>query len=293
LFLPDSCRGPAAENQGVDGRRWRVCTGAVVVAIAAAGLTLVARGPQPAAASEWRVGNTRTAALFGDSLAQEAEADFVYIARLSGYAVEVHAAGGTAPCDWLGDLAELVARPAAERPSVAVIQFTGNNFTACMRPDGTEPSADVTVADYQRDATTFVTSLLGAGIRPVFALAPAVNHPSLVPQINALWQTLAGEYPGVGVVDAGAPVEGGGGTFSALLPCESWEHAAQGCWEGEVIVRAPDGTHFCPTEAHTVNGVVGVCNVPSPGAVRYALGLAEALETVPGSAAGPGSAGGP
>ena len=55
------------------------------------------------------------------------------------------------------------------------------------------------------------------------------------------------------------------GRSPQLLPCESWEHAAQGCWEGQVIVRAPDGTHFCPDEAHTVNGVVGVCDVPSPG----------------------------
>jgi len=258
-----------------------VCTAAVAGALAVGVLAPMARRPAPAAATEWRIGNTRTVAVFGDSLADEAGADFVYIAALSGYAAELHVAGGTAPCDWLGDLAELVARPAAERPTVAVIEFTGNNFTACMRPDGMAPSADETVADYQRDATTYVTSLLGAGVRPVFALAPAVDHPSLVPQINALWRSLAGEYPGVGVVDAGAPVEGPEGTFSQFLPCESWEHAAQGCWEGQVIVRAPDGTHFCPDEAHTVNGVVGVCDVASPGAVRYALGMAEALEPTP------------
>jgi len=261
-----------------------VCAGAM----AAAALLPVSR-VAPAAASQWEVLNTTpSVALFGDSLAQEAGADFVYAARLAGYGSELHVAGGTAPCDWLGDLAELVARPVAERPSVAIIEFTGNNFTPCMRPNGVAPSPTDTVADYQRDGTTFVTSLQAAGVRPVFALAPAVNHPSLVPEINDLWQTLAAQNPGVGVIDAGAVVEASDGSFSEMLPCQPWEHAPQGCWEGQVIARAPDGTHFCPNESHTVNGVVGVCTVPSPGAVRYAMGLARALDqSTAGSADGP------
>jgi len=250
-------------------------------AIALVALASLAGAPASAETSGTPAAGTPRVALFGDSLSQEAGADFVYAARLAGYSAEVHAAGGTAPCDWLGDLAELAARPVAERPSVVIIEFTGNNFTACMRPDGTVPSDADTLTHYEHDATTFVTSLLAAGVRPVFALAPAVNHPSLVPFTNDLWRTLASEYPGVGVVDAGAPVESPDGTFASMLPCAPWEHAAQGCWEGEVIVRAPDGTHFCPTESHTVNGVVGVCDVPSPGAVRYAMGLARALDAPP------------
>jgi hypothetical protein len=219
----------------------------------------------------------RSVALFGDSLSYEAAGDFTFAAALDGYATETHVLGGTAPCDFLADLEALAARPSEDRPSVAVIEFTGNAFTPCMEPDGTMLSHDEILAAYARDGATFITTLLDAGVRPVFAIAPAINHPSLAPQINSLWRQLAGEYPGVDVVDAGATVDSSDGSFSATLPCASWEHAPQGCFLGRVIVRAPDGAHFCPTLTQTVNGVVGVCTVPSPGAVRYAMGLAEAL----------------
>jgi hypothetical protein len=261
----------------VDGRRILVWLGAALVAPAAA-LAVV---PGAAAASQWRIGNERRAALFGDSLSYEASSDFTFLARLDGYAVEAHVDGGTAPCDRLGDLAELAARPPSERPAVAVIEFSGNAFTPCMRPTGAMPSDDDIVAAYQRDGATFITTLLGAGIRPVFALAPAVGHASLVPQINDLWRALAAQYPGVAIVDAGAPVEMGDGSFTHTLPCGQWEGAAQGCDGNLVVVRAPDGAHFCPTETQTVDGVVGICPVPSPGAVRYAMGLALGLDAAP------------
>ncbi len=241
---------------------------------AAAGWHVVHPRPVPQASV---AADVRRVALFGDSLSDEAAGPFVFAAALDGYVAETHVGGGTAPCDWFDDLDALVARPAPQRPAVAVIEFTGNAFTGCMQPAGTMPAASDIVAAYQRDATTFVTALLGAGVRPVFALSPAIDHASLVPQINALWRQLAAQFPGVGVVDAGATVDASDGSFAATLPCAPWEGAAQGCYLGRVIVRAPDGAHFCPTVTHTVNGVVGVCPVPSPGAVRYAMGLAEAL----------------
>ena len=252
----------------------------IIVALVA-GLGALAGVAPGAGASQWRVGNERRAALFGDSLAFEAAGDFVFSARLAGYGVETHVFGGTAPCDWLGDLAELAARPPAERPAVALIEFTGNAFTSCMRPGGATLSDDEIVAAYERDGATFVTGLLGAGIRPVFALAPAVDHVSLVPRINDTWRSLAATYPGVAVIDAGIPVEAPDGSFARTLPCAGWEGPAQGCANGEVVVRAPDGTHFCPTETLIIDGVVGMCPVASPGAVRYALGLAEGLNAAP------------
>jgi hypothetical protein len=264
--------------------RWRIAvlTGVVAAVVAAAPAT-------GASAAGWHVvhpGSAQRAsapapprvALFGDSLSDEAAAPFVFAAALQGYVADTYVAGGTAPCDWLPDLDALVAQPAPQRPRVAVIEFTGNAFTSCMQPLGTMPAANDIVAAYARDGATFITTLEAAGVRPVFALSPAIDHPSLAPQINALWHQLAAQYPGVGVVDAGATVDASDGTFTQTLPCAPWEGAAQGCFFGRVIVRAPDGAHFCPTETHTVNGVVGVCPVPSPGAVRYAMGLVEALK---------------
>jgi hypothetical protein len=261
----------------VDGKRIPAWLGATLVVLFAA----LVGAPGTATAAQWRVGNERRAVLFGDSLSYEASSDFTFLARLGGYGVEAHVNGGTAPCDWLGDLAELVALPPSERPAVAVIEFSGNAFTPCMRPGGAAPSDADIVAAYQRDGTTFLTTLLSAGVRPVLALAPAVDHPSLIPQINDLWRSLAAQYPGVAVADAGAAVEADGGSFTRTLPCGPWEGPAQGCDGTVVVVRAPDGTHFCPTETQTVDGVVGVCPVPSPGAVRYAMGLAEGLDAAP------------
>jgi hypothetical protein len=269
--------GRRTDNVVVDGRRIPAWLGATLVVVLAA----VVGAPGTATAAQWRVGNERRAVLFGDSLSYEASSDFTFLAQLDGFGVEAHVNGGTAPCDWLGDLAELVARPPSERPTVAVIEFSGNAFTPCMRPGGVIPSDPDIVAAYQRDATTFVTTLLSAGVRPVFALAPAVDHASLVPQINDLWRSLAAQHPGVAVVDAGAPVEADGGSFTRTLPCGPWEGPAQGCDGSVVVVRAPDGAHFCPTETETVDGVVGLCPVPSPGAVRYAMGLAEGLDAAP------------
>jgi hypothetical protein len=137
-----------------------------------------------------------------------------------------------------------------------------------------------------------VTTLLAAGVRPVFALAPTMEHASLAPQVNDLWRSLAAQYPGVGVVDAGVPVEASDGSFTRTLPCSAWEGPAQGCAGGMVVVRAPDGAHFCPTETRTIDGVVGICPVPSPGAFRYAMGLATALVAPPVVAIQPALLGG-
>ncbi len=262
-----------------EGKWVLACVGTVIVAL----LTVTAAA---AGASPWKVLNHRRVALFGDSLAYEASGEFTFLAHAQGYAAEAHAYGGTAPCDWFGDLAAMVARPPSQRPSVAVLEFSGDAFTPCMEPTGVMRSDDGIVSTYDRDAMTFVTTLLAAGIRPVFALAPAVDHPSLVPRINELWRSIAARYAGSGVtvVDAGAPVEEPDGSFARTLPCGSWESPASGCFDGLVVVRAADGTHFCPTVTETMAGVVGVCPVPSPGALRYAFGLLEALEP-PGSAA--------
>jgi hypothetical protein len=175
--------------------------------------------------------------------------------------VEPHVFGGTAPCDGFGDLAGLASRPPAERPALAVIEFGGNAFTPCMQPGAAMPSDSDIVAAYQRDGTTFITTLLAAGIRPVFALAPAVDHQSLIPEVNAPWRSLASQFPGV---DAGVLVDASDGTFTRTMPCGSWEGLAAGCDAGVIAVRAPDGTHFCPTETLTWRSR----RRPSPDPVR-------------------------
>jgi len=248
---------------------------------AALQLRLRAAPPRPAAAVTDPPATPR-AALVGDSLAYEAKSYFSFFAATRGYDVETHAFGGTAPCDWAPDIADMAARPEPARPSTVVFEFTGNAFSGCMRPAGAPlPPTRAILWRYQRDVLAEVATLEAAGIHPVLALSPAVGHRSLVPDINDLWRRMAGHDPRIGLLDAGVLLDTPSGGFTRTLPCGAWEGPAQGCDDGVVTVRAADRTHFCPTIEQTVDGVVGICPVPSPGAVRYGMSLAAALAPLP------------
>jgi hypothetical protein len=59
------------------------------------------------------------------------------------------------------------------------------------------------------------------------------------------------------------------GAYTRTLPCLSHESSRDGCTGGRIVVRAPDGAHFCPTQTSP-------CSVYSSGAVRYGAAEAEA-----------------
>ena len=56
-----------------------------------------------------------------------------------------------------------------------------------------------------------------------------------------------------------------GSNFTSTLPCLPTEKKVQGCVAGQIIVRSPDGTHFCPTEMVFPNP----CPVYSSGEKRW------------------------
>src|SRR5947209_18602392 len=70
-------------------------------------------------------------ALYGDSLSMQAAQDFQYLAVESGDPTLLGAYNGPAPCDVLPRLA---GEAASWKPDVAVLEFTGDNPTACMKP---------------------------------------------------------------------------------------------------------------------------------------------------------------
>ena len=72
-------------------------------------------------------------------------------------------------------------------------------------------------------------------------------------------------------IDAGAAVLTPDGRYTPQLPCLDSETTADGCTNGQIIVRAPDGIHFCPT----VSGGTQPCPVYSSGAHRFAGGMAD------------------
>jgi hypothetical protein len=217
--------------------------------------------------------------LWGDSLAFEAQEPFV--AELIGHSdgrlqTETHTFGGTATCDWLDDMQRTARDPIA----AAVLEFSGNALTRCMRDAKGVPLTGTAFLAAYRSATMRAISMLrSAGARVYLAGAPLWRTPSDddAHRLRALYQDLARTMDGVEYVDAGASVLTAAGRWTATLPCLADEGAAQGCVDGRIIVRAPDGRHFCPGSGPAVGGVTAECPRYSSGARRYGRAMADAV----------------
>lgn len=211
--------------------------------------------------------------LYGDSLAWEARGAFALaFDERPGVNVHQRTFGGTAICDWLGAMADDVA---SLRPDVVVVEFSGNNFTACMHDDTGRPlTGDALVERYATDAAAVVDTFASLGTKVIFAGAPIARDGdggrSITARLNERYARLARTSHAVRYVEAGASVLVGG-SWIATLPCLRFEPCGAG---GVNVVRAPDGLHFCPASSTAVRGVTGDCPVWSSGAFRFGAALA-------------------
>jgi hypothetical protein len=217
-------------------------------------------------------------ALFGDSLAWEAQGYFSALVRASGDTALTYTRRGTAVCDWLSEMRTVEAR---FRPRAVELEFSGNSLTTCMR--GYTPPSGVYFSKYRADTLTAI-SVFEAGGAHVFLIGAPINRDDTSVRN---WDQLNGEYSAIAeadpthvtYVDAGTAVEGPGHTFTATLPCLLDEPCTGPIVKGvpSNIVRAPDGGHFCPVEKDPVLGIIGPCPVYSSGAYRYAFAMVSAL----------------
>jgi hypothetical protein len=219
--------------------------------------------------------------LWGDSLAYEAALPFVARLRAAtgnSVVVDPRTYGGTATCDWLPDIEREVA---SARIAVALLEFSGNALTPCMAgTDGRPLRGAAYLAAYRRATLDAIRVLRAAGARVYLVGAPRGRTPS--PEGEALqrwYRRVAGERRGVVFLDAGAAVLDRG-RWTSTLPCLADENAADGCVSGRIVVRAPDGAHFCPGAGPAVRGVTGPCPRWSSGAVRYGRAMADAVAEV-------------
>ncbi|MCK9878504.1 hypothetical protein MXD59_22520 [Frankia sp. Ag45/Mut15] len=204
--------------------------------------------------------------LWGDSLAWEAGAVFTRDVEADRHATAlVRTWGGTAPCDWLPDLAVQLR---AFRPTVAALAFSGNEGTPCMR------GRDL-VAAYRADVGQAVDQLTAAGVAVVLVEAPPRSDQPVDAAgrtaLDRVWQRIAADHrPGgvVTVAPAGRVVTDNG-RFTPTLHCTRGETCGP---SGFVTVRSPDGTHFCPLTVPPMTP----CPLPSPGAARYGAAIATA-----------------
>jgi hypothetical protein len=285
-------------------RGWRsVCTGIVVVVVSVsllviavdvfgAGAAALGRrgGPQPAAvapapvdvdAAPIRVEPGARVELWGDSLAWESAAPFVARLReVPGVSLDIttHTFGGTATCDWLSDIR---ARARHGHIAVAMLEFSGNALTPCMTGTDGQPRRGAAYLDAYRHATLDAISVLQrAGARVYLVGTPPGRRAGTDGDaLRNVYEQLAVQRTGVAFVDAGQSVLDHG-RWTETLPCLRTEPAADGCVDGRIVVRAPDGAHFCPNAGPAVRGVVGPCPRWSSGAVRFGRAMADAIADV-------------
>lgn len=251
-----------------------------LLALALAGAAAILATALPGAAAAEGVAKAEVApagervVLWGDSLAYESAGAFVRILRGIGVEAGHRTFPGTAPCDWLDDI---LARAAEGPLGSAVLEFSGNAFTPCMRRGDGGPLSDAGVlASYRRDLEAAAGALLAAGARVYLVAAP--TFAGEVPGdrhdlVRGLIRRLAGERPGLHVIEAGSAVTDGG-AFTSTLPCRPWERADEECRANRVTVRSPDGIHFCPRAAGDALGLIASCPVRSPGAERFGYAMA-------------------
>ena len=214
---------------------------------------------------------------WGDSLGWESRN--VVTSKFAGRAdvhVDARTFGGTAPCDWF---IEMSARAATI--DVALLQFSGNAFSNCMRDPVTQalPVAAGIVAKYERDVEFIAQRLTALGARVVLVGSPpprraSPGDPSLT--LPDMYRSLAARLDRVAYVDAGQAVLDRG-AWTATLPCLPFEDTSRGCRDGHIPVRAPDGAHLCPVATPANEGVVGECAAWSSGAFRYGSAIADAI----------------
>jgi hypothetical protein len=231
--------------------------------------------------------------LYGDSLAWESRDAFALALAGHGLEVETRTFGGTAICDWLGQMTQDASTIA---PGIVIVEFSGNAFTACMTDvNGVSLSGPELEERYEADATTVIDTFVPLGTQVVFAGAPVTGSDEAatrVGRLNAMYLELAQSNAGVHYVDAGAAVLFED-SYTVTLPCLSVEPCVGGYDSNGLavnVVRSPDGVHFCPVNDQAVRGLTDDCPVWSSGAFRYGTALAQpvidSLALTPNSIAG-------
>jgi hypothetical protein len=201
--------------------------------------------------------------LVGDSLAWESANAFRFALGPNAQ-LDTMVFPMTAICDWLPGLPKEVE---TFRPDAVVAEFSGNSFTPCMDDGfGGRLTGVAKVDKYRRDSATAMTMLTKYGATVYWAGAPVFrNHPSGNDGILALYRSMPQRHRLARFIDSGSAITPGG-KYTDQLPCSSLDHCAPG--QKTVVVRSPDGTHFCPT------GMDNRCPVWASGAVRFGFAMA-------------------
>lgn len=239
---------------------------ALVVAVVVVAALVLRQPPGPPGAGQ-------RAVLYGDSLSVESGAAFTMAMERGTEAdVTVRAVPGIAPCDAFPTMQADMADPAT-RPSVAVIQFTGNNASECIHDaGGAELTGPALAQRYAGDVRAAVELFATQGVRVV--LVSPIPAPGLPGGAEALiadeYLRIVTEWAGrdigqVRYAPAADHLTGPDDGYVTTLPCLAAEGAGEGCTDGTITVRSVDRIHFCPVD--TGDGTS--CPAYSSGAMRF------------------------
>ena len=179
-------------------------------------------------------------AVYGDSLTVDALPYLEDIADDRGLEVAGKWFDGTALCDWADDAVAMIED---EDPVAVVVAFAGNQVTDCVGGRSGSALGDLYEADARRIADTAAEH----GTPFLLVGPPEMDDPLY--SVNAAmlrdrFQRVADAHDAATYVDS-RPVLSPDG-YAESLPCreELGETPENGCTDGMIIVRHPDGVHF-------------------------------------------------
>ncbi len=234
-----------------------------------------APGPQPQPRIVAGTDGSIDIVLFGDSLAYESHELFVETFAGSGVSTTTVTMGGTALCDFDDQIQEVVAGGSVE---AIVVAFSGNALTQCMLDStGQGLTGEAHTAAYAAALDWTIAIANSSGIDVFVVVAPISRDATPeAAALRTLYRDTAAEQAGVHVIETGTALSPGD-AYTDTLPCMDFEDESLGCVDGEIIVRAPDGAHFCPGSGPAVRGVTDICARWSSGAYRYAHAMADPI----------------
>ena len=169
-------------------------------------------------------------ALFGDSLAWEAQPYYAKLLEAAKESARTYNHGGTAICDWFSRMREVESK---YHPEAVELEFSGNNLTPCM--SGYQAYSTAFYEKYRADTLKAIGIFVPAGAHVYLIGAPITRQQQQsVPgwqRLNLQYKQIADADPGhVTYVDAGTAVEGR--TTPTRTPSPAWRtsHAPARWW---------------------------------------------------------------
>jgi hypothetical protein len=235
--------------------------------------------------------------VYGDSLMAESQTPLQFQLGLHDITAVIHDYGGTALCDWIPTIQAGVE---SVRPTMVVIEFSGNALTPCMAG---ARSGSSRVTKYQADLVHLAAWLHTRGMPLLVVAGPPGIHetgaPVVIPttwsvgripqgyapnatDLNDMYRATVSRYQAQGwdlsYIAADTAVAGPNGQWTYVLPSLPFETPSMGRnASGLIVVRAADYAHFCPATVATPDGVTHDSDVWDGGAWRYAAAISRGV----------------